>query len=418
MSREGEEEEDVARLLQELEREKARSTSLLKEVERVKARTVEVSVEAEAEEECMTNKLTKRLLQLKKEKEILANAVEQEEELLTNNLQRQLTQLKQEKVSLESQLEAEHEAVVNRLRKHLHQVESEKEVLQSALDNRVADLGGIEKGGSEAVARLKAATELIKIELSGAKCASLAQELTDSVDDVAFILASTSQKIEKLAKEAAELKRENASLRDEGFLLKRRVEAELETREKAESEKLSLQSAVEADDERMFNSMSRMELDGGRSPSSSAASLSSVPNSSQAQPQTQHGGVRRVSLVEIMQDVRNEAMSTSSAMLDEDGCPMQAGRSPNFPPKNRASPATSVGSAASAGYNPMRRRSTITTPTTSPGAHPARATGEALAALSLAAPPPFSLSSSGGGHRHHHSPRGSLNSNNSGALGA
>ena len=54
--------------------------------------------QAEADEECTTNKLLKRLMVLKQEKEQLAIEVEREEELLTNKLQRKLRDVRQEKV--------------------------------------------------------------------------------------------------------------------------------------------------------------------------------------------------------------------------------------------------------------------------------------------------------------------------------
>ena len=69
------------------------------------------------EEEFITNKLMKRLEQLKNEKQSLANEVEQEEEYLINNLQKRLQKLNSEKVELERQLEAEQEYVVNKLQK-------------------------------------------------------------------------------------------------------------------------------------------------------------------------------------------------------------------------------------------------------------------------------------------------------------
>ena len=46
--------------------------------------------QVEQEEEAITNRLMKRLEQLKREKQALANEVEQEEEFLTNTLQKKL----------------------------------------------------------------------------------------------------------------------------------------------------------------------------------------------------------------------------------------------------------------------------------------------------------------------------------------
>eukprot|EP00612_Vaucheria_litorea_P004531 CAMPEP_0171460346 /NCGR_PEP_ID=MMETSP0945-20130129/5255_1 /TAXON_ID=109269 /ORGANISM="Vaucheria litorea, Strain CCMP2940" /LENGTH=223 /DNA_ID=CAMNT_0011986523 /DNA_START=152 /DNA_END=823 /DNA_ORIENTATION=- len=83
----------------------------------------------EAEEECITNRMMKRLNELKKEKENLVVEVEREEEHMTNTLQRKLTKVRQEKVDLENQLEREQEYLVNKLQKQLSQVIAEKERL-------------------------------------------------------------------------------------------------------------------------------------------------------------------------------------------------------------------------------------------------------------------------------------------------
>ena len=73
--------------------------------------------QVEQEEEFITNKLMKRLQQLKNEKQVLANEVEQEEEYLVNTLQKRLHKLNGEKVDLENQLEVEQEYIVNKLQK-------------------------------------------------------------------------------------------------------------------------------------------------------------------------------------------------------------------------------------------------------------------------------------------------------------
>jgi Uncharacterized conserved protein H4 (DUF2046) len=44
-------------------------------------------------QECITNRMIKRLEELKKEKETLAMEVEREEEMMSNTLQRKLTQV-------------------------------------------------------------------------------------------------------------------------------------------------------------------------------------------------------------------------------------------------------------------------------------------------------------------------------------
>ena len=69
-------------------------------------------VRAEQEEEYISNKLLKKITELKKEKEFLALNYEQEEEFLTNDLTRKLSQLRAEKATLEKTLEKEQEAQV------------------------------------------------------------------------------------------------------------------------------------------------------------------------------------------------------------------------------------------------------------------------------------------------------------------
>lgn len=76
------------------------------------------------------NKLMKRLEQLKKEKQALANAVEQEEEMISNTLQKRLERLAKDKVELENRLEAEQEYVTVKLQKQLARLAADKAALQ------------------------------------------------------------------------------------------------------------------------------------------------------------------------------------------------------------------------------------------------------------------------------------------------
>jgi coiled-coil domain-containing protein 6 len=85
-----------------------------------------VHKQVEQEEEFITNKLMKRLEQLKKEKQTLATEVEQEEEYLVNTLQKRLDKLNKEKVDLEAQLETEQEHITNQLHKKLAELTLEK----------------------------------------------------------------------------------------------------------------------------------------------------------------------------------------------------------------------------------------------------------------------------------------------------
>jgi hypothetical protein len=82
---------------------------------------------AEQEEEYITNKLTRKIQELAREKTELLLKVEAEEEMITNTLQRKLNkvnhmpklrlQLQKEKIEMENALEMEQEFIVNRLQK-------------------------------------------------------------------------------------------------------------------------------------------------------------------------------------------------------------------------------------------------------------------------------------------------------------
>ncbi|KAJ1558308.1 hypothetical protein HK096_002361 [Nowakowskiella sp. JEL0078] len=80
---------------------------------------VAMQASAEQEEEYISNKLLKRINNLKREKGELLLRVEQEEVMITKTLQMKLNQLQREKVDMEIALEQEQEFIVNRLQKQL-----------------------------------------------------------------------------------------------------------------------------------------------------------------------------------------------------------------------------------------------------------------------------------------------------------
>jgi len=82
--------------------ERQKTASLEVEVTRLKNTCVDVISKAEAEEECMINRMMKRLTELKHEKEQLAMEIEREEELLTNNLQKRLVEAQKARSEAES----------------------------------------------------------------------------------------------------------------------------------------------------------------------------------------------------------------------------------------------------------------------------------------------------------------------------
>ncbi|KAK9798953.1 hypothetical protein WJX73_004823 [Symbiochloris irregularis] len=159
--------EELSRTKDQLDLERRRSSGFAAELRAAKEHQIQIQKQVEMEEEYITNKLMKRLEQLKNEKQSLANEVEQEEEYLINNLQKRLQKLNSEKVELERQLEAEQEYVVNKLQKKLdelrlqqtklnyekvdleNQLEAEQEYivnkLQKQLERLVKEKGSLQK---------------------------------------------------------------------------------------------------------------------------------------------------------------------------------------------------------------------------------------------------------------------------------
>ena len=82
-------------------------------------------MKAEQEEEFISNTLFKKIQELKKEKETLANNYEREEEFLTNDLSRKLQHIREEKYSLEQSLEKEQASQMSHLMKRIHRLEAE-----------------------------------------------------------------------------------------------------------------------------------------------------------------------------------------------------------------------------------------------------------------------------------------------------
>jgi chromosome segregation ATPase len=123
----------VKELEGELANERRRRIALENEVQQQKALNVRIQQQLEAEEEALTNRLNKRLSELRLEKEQLARDIEREEEYLTNTLQQRLEQLKKEKIDMENALEAEQEAIVNRLQREVQKLQKEKAALEKQL---------------------------------------------------------------------------------------------------------------------------------------------------------------------------------------------------------------------------------------------------------------------------------------------
>ena len=97
--------------------------------------SVNMQVKAEQEEEFISNTLFKKIKELKKEKETLANNYEREEEFLTNDLSRKLQQIRDEKQSLEQSLEQEQASQISQLMKRINRLEAETANKQYTLVN-------------------------------------------------------------------------------------------------------------------------------------------------------------------------------------------------------------------------------------------------------------------------------------------
>ena len=107
---------------------------LEKENQHLKENAIKNFCQMEAEEEGITNRVIKKLDEVKKEKERLAIEIEREEEMLTNSLQRKLRQVLQEKIDIENQLEQEQENIMNRYVRVVEKTNSEKKQLEEKLN--------------------------------------------------------------------------------------------------------------------------------------------------------------------------------------------------------------------------------------------------------------------------------------------
>ncbi|KAJ6224201.1 hypothetical protein RDWZM_002746 [Blomia tropicalis] len=131
------------------------SNTLLKRIQILKKEKETLALNYEHEEECLTNDLSRKLNQLRAEKVQLEHTLEQEQEALVNKLMRKieklenetvrkqsnLEQLRREKIELENTLEQEQEALVNKLWKRMDKLETEKRDLHDKLETLSAASG-------------------------------------------------------------------------------------------------------------------------------------------------------------------------------------------------------------------------------------------------------------------------------------
>jgi len=121
----------IKKLRFELEMELGHVNILRADNQSLRELSVKLQASAEQEEEYISNKLLKRINNLKREKGELLLRVEQEEELITSTLQKKLQQLQKEKVDMEIALEQEQEFIVNRLQKQLENLRQQQSPAQT-----------------------------------------------------------------------------------------------------------------------------------------------------------------------------------------------------------------------------------------------------------------------------------------------
>lgn len=117
-----------------------RCAKLEQELKASREQTQKLIQATEEEEDEIVNRLMARLEELRAEKQRLLVEVEQEEEFLTNNLQKKLLELKQEKVDLENEMEQEEEFLTNRLQKQLNDLQTHADALEAKVESQQEEI--------------------------------------------------------------------------------------------------------------------------------------------------------------------------------------------------------------------------------------------------------------------------------------
>lgn len=120
----------LSALRTELSREKQRRHVAEEQVLDLRRESTLTQIRFEEEEEAISNKLMKRLSELKHEKEQIARASESDSEWVTNSLTLRLEELQRQKHQIIATAEAENEFIVNRLNKELKALRVEKQELE------------------------------------------------------------------------------------------------------------------------------------------------------------------------------------------------------------------------------------------------------------------------------------------------
>jgi hypothetical protein len=200
--------------------------------------------------------LSRKLNQLRQEKVQLEHTLEQEQECLVNKLMRKiekletetgskqatLDQLRREKVELENTLEQEQEALVNKLWKRMDKLESEKRGLQIKLDQPVSEppspreVPGRNSRNGDTAANLANNIHQLRQE-----CAKLKQQLT--VGELNH------------RRKMSEFEKEEKHIREENLRLQRKLQLEMDRREALCRHLSESESSLEMEEERVVNEM-------------------------------------------------------------------------------------------------------------------------------------------------------------------
>lgn len=197
--------------------------------------------------------MSRKLDQLRQEKCKLEQTLEQEQECLVNKLMRKiekleaetlakqtnLEQLRREMVELENTLEQEQEALVNKLWKRMDKLEAEKRSLQIKLDQPVSD--------QPSPKELPQSTE------NGDTASQLTAHITtlrSEVDKLRGNLAAAEKDAQEKSQHFAQ---EEKCIRDENIRLQRKLQLEVERREALSRHLSESESSLEMEEERLFN---------------------------------------------------------------------------------------------------------------------------------------------------------------------
>ncbi|XP_071952365.1 coiled-coil domain-containing protein 6-like [Antedon mediterranea] len=264
----------------EVETYKLKCKSLQADNKELKKASVNIQVQAEQEEEFISNTLLKKIQVLKKEKEKLAVNYEQEEEFLTNDLSRKLTQLRQEKAQLEQTLEQEQEYQVNKLMRKIDKLENETGSKQRKLEElrrEKVDLENALEQEQEALVnrlwkrmdRLEAEKRILQEKLDEPVSAPPSpREIKngDTTQILSIHVQTLRQEVLRLrrqlhmtqmekSEQMAQLMQEEKGVKEENIRLQRRLLLEQERREALSRHLSESESSLEMDDERHFNEM-------------------------------------------------------------------------------------------------------------------------------------------------------------------